>query len=652
MRADGALLSVSATVEDTEPFTSILLDFDDSTGRTLLIGGSRDGVLVTVCLPIINSLEAGSVSFERLGSSPAHVYPAQKSGSAFVSCDLSFVLVSDFRERSGFFKKLRVWTVDAEDSSKPSPAITFATVLPKSLSGNEANIPLLLLATNNILLAEIQPHAGPVQRHIPLGMTPSRLLYSHVLKCLVVAARTADDRTTLKFIDPDSGEDLSFPVNDTQGPVAFISGLGKPRDRILCLDEWHLKLDSGHGHYYILVSTRGVEDNGQAVEGRVLIVSVVAERSERGQGPRRIRFWTRNKLKRAAEDTAGPVSAVAASGNRIYSSMGGKILYHQLDMASKKLKTAPSCELGAPAWKLIILPGGSRTLALVKGDSVRVLEEGDGQEGPNITHVERTTRSAMDMLEVCGAWDETEPIVSEPPVSLILVSDQDCGVKGTWVPWDSPGKDCEVVLDTDLPSSVRRLRLGRTLPVWSRETRADKKFGRLPASVDGAEILGMGIDGSLQHFTLLDLSVWRFLRLVQNISETSPELYPFTHIPFEEVDRSHGSVGSSDEGPGGFDPTPIVDRGLETQVDGDLMQRCLEKRALEDLVGNREEWMRLFVQYLEEVDGGRWTKRFRDQGEYSEGEDVVMDKEERSRRWRKYFDLAYEILEYFLVPVI
>lgn len=594
-----------------------------------------------MCLPTFSTVEVGSASFERIGSMPAHVYPAQKGGSAFVSCDSDFVLLSDFRKGLGFAQKRNVWTVDAEDGSKPSPVVTFATVLPKSLSGNEANIPLLLLATDHILLAELQPHAGPVQRHIPLGMTPSKLLYSHVLKCLVVAARTPDNETTLRFIDPDSGEDLSLPVHsDTQSSVDFISGLGKKKDQILGLEEWHLRLDSGHGHYYILVSTRGVEEEGSAAEGRVLVVSVVTEQPHRGQGPRKIRFWTRNKLKKAAKDLPGPITAVAASGNRIHSSMGSNMLYHQLDMASKKLVAKSSQGLGSPAWKLSILPGGSRTLALVKGDGVRVLEEGDGQEGLIITHVERTTRPAMDMLEVCGAWDEATPIVSEPPASIILVSDQNCGVKGTWIPWDSPGKDCDVALETDLPSSVRRLRLGRTLPVWSRGMRAEKRFGRLPASVDDAEILGMGIDGSLQHFTLLDLNVWRILRLVQNISETSPELYPFTYVPFEEVE-------GGDDGAGGFDPTPIVDRGLEMQVDGDLMQRCLEKRALEDLLGKREEWMRLFVQYLDRVDGGRWTKGFRDREE-----DVVMDSDDRSERKEWYFDLAYEIMEYFLVPVI
>lgn len=612
--------------------------------RTLLVAGSRDGLLVTVSLPTINSIQTGFVSVERIGSMPVHVYPARQSGSVFVCSDSSFILASSFREGRGFTQKRSVWTVDAEDSSRLSPAITSVTVLPKSLSGNEANTPLLLLATDQVMLAELQPQVGPVQRQIPLGMTPLKLLYSHILKCLVVAAKTAKDKATLRFIDPDTGEDLSLPVdNKSKEPVRYISGLGRQGERILCLEEWHMRSESGQSHYHILVTTSGSDTSGG---GRVLIVSPQADRPGPGQKRGKIRFSTRYKLRRAqdddwtAEESAGPISAVAAFGHKIQSSMGTQILYHEFDEGQRKMTQGPSQELGGPAWKLSILPNGSRTLALVKGDSLRVLEEGPGQ-APSITHVESTTRSAMDMLEVAGAWEDSVPIASEPPESIVLLSDQNCSLKGLWIPWDSPYQDCEAVFETDLPSSVRRLRLGRTLPAWSRETRRQKKFGLLSASVDDAEILGMGIDGSLQHFTLMDINAWRFLRLVQNIAETSADLYPFTHVPFEEVEGN-----GDDEDARDFDPTPVVDQGLEMQIDGDLMQRCLEKRALEGLVNKRSEWMEMFVDYLDRVDDGRWTKSFQvDENE----EDATMDVDERRLR---YFDLAYDILQYFLVPVI
>ncbi|MFV0085469.1 hypothetical protein ACNF31_13565, partial [Staphylococcus aureus] len=90
-------------------------------------------------------------------------------------------------------------------------------------------------------------------------------LYSHVLKCLVVAVRTFNDRPTLLFIDPDTGDDISWPVKDQKGePVKYIIGLGEEGDRILCLEEWHVHSDTG-SFYYILVSTRGRTGGGGKV---------------------------------------------------------------------------------------------------------------------------------------------------------------------------------------------------------------------------------------------------------------------------------------------------------------------------------------------------------------------------------------------------
>ncbi|KAF3768013.1 hypothetical protein M406DRAFT_254924 [Cryphonectria parasitica EP155] len=620
----------------TEPPTSLVFVFEKTAGKAVLVAGSRDGLVATVGISTFEPLQTGAVSLSRMGSMPVHVYSGRKAGEVFLCCDSRLVLASNFLEGHGFTLKQSVWTVDAEDSSKPSPAITSVTVLPNSLSGNEANTPLLLLATDHVLLAELQSQAGPVQRHLPLGSTPHKVLYSHVLKCLVVGTQTIREQTTLMFIDPETGQDLGVSANgQTKHEVPFISGLGVSGDRILSLEEWHVRSDYGHDHYYLLVSTRG-HQNG----GKIIIVSAVQEKPEPGQKRGKIRFWTRYKLKRSEGDPPGPISAVTTSGHKIQSSMGALILYHELDEGQKKITQAPSQEIGGPAWKLSILPGGSRTLALIKGDSLRVLEKNDDDQEPTMTHMDGTTRSVMDMLEVAGAWDEalSTPIVSDPPQSIVLVSDQNCNVTGLWIPWDNPGQDCEVLFETDLPSSVRRLRLGRVLPTWSRERRRERKFGLLPASVDGSEILGMGIDGSMQHFTLLDLSVWRLLRFVQNISETSPELYPFTYLPLEDM-------GMDEDDTDAFDPTPVVDRGLEMQVDGDLMQRCLEKRALEGLMTKREEWMGMFVEYLDRLDNGRWTKDFSG----DEDNDIGMDGDGLRRR---YFDLAYDILEYFLVPVL
>lgn len=565
------------------------------------------------------------MSLERVGSVPAHVYAAL-DGSAFVCCDSSFTIISEFQgSKRKFAKKENVWTVDANDSSKVAPTITSVVVLQESLSGNLANTPLLLLATDHVLLAELQSEVGPVQRHIPLGMTPQKLLYSHVLKCLVVGARTLDDRPTLRFIDPDTGEDLSLPLHGhTKEPVDFISGLGKIGDRILCLDEWHIE-SKNKNFYFILVATNGGPTDG----GRVLIVSTQLERPVQGGSRGGISFWTRHRIKGPKE----PVYAVTAAGRKIQAAFHSELVYYRLDEGEKKLTQVSTTQLDSEAWKLSVLPNSPYTLALTRRDSLWVLGEADNAaDGFEVRHVDPCTPHGLDMLEVAGGWSSPPAAAqpSEPPPSIVLVADQECGLNGLWIPWDTPDRDCEVLFETDLPSTVRRLRLGRTLPPWSRDARGrNKRFGLLPASAHDAEVLGMGIDGSLQHVTLLDLEAWRFLRFLQNVSETSSELYPFTYMQFASLEDEQA-----------FDPRPsATDRDtLERQVDGDLMQRILDRRALEGLVWTKHEWVGYFMEYLDGMDGGSWT-RF---------EDMAGD-EERSRA---YFRLAYEILEYFLVPII
>lgn len=629
-----------------EAFTSITFTEDETKAKNILVAGSRDGFLVTIDLSGFESRQSGCATCERMGLMPVHVYPGRNSDSFFLCCDLDFILASGFRHARGFTQKQSVWTIDAEDPSKSSPAITAATALSRSLSGNEANVSLLLVATDHILLADLEPHAGPVQRHIPLEATPVKLLYSHVLKCLIVAVNTSDNRPALRFIDPDTGDDLSLPIyvddNKKKQHASFISGLGRQGDRILCLEEWHVRSERGH-YYYLLVSTRGT---GGDKGGRVLVVLPEVSASEKISGGSRgkIRFFTKYKLDRVELNPGGAVSAIAASNLRIVSSVGHRLYSWGLDPIAKKIDIEAELDIGGPAWKLSLLPGEARTLALVKGDSLRVIEHVEEGEELITTHVEDATRSAMDMLEVAGNWTSTPTGPSDPPQSIVLLSDQNCSLTGLWVHWDSPGKDCEVLFEADLPSSVRRLRLGNTLPAWSREARKKQKFGHLPASIDGhAQILGMGIDGSMQSFTLLDLNAWRFLRLVQNLAEMSQELYPFTYVPWEEVvgdpsrdGRSNGT-GAPPSSDGSFDPTPVVDRGLEMQVDGDMLLRCLEKRALEGLVKpGPADWYELFQAYLAKVVEEPWTGGAEDE--------EVMEK------W--IFEAAYEVLEYYLVPVI
>lgn len=130
--------------------------------------------------------------------------------------------------------------------------------------------------------------------------------------------------------------------------------------------------------------------------------------------------------------------------------------------------------------------------------------------------------------------------------------------------------------------------------------------------------MGVSVDGSLTHFTLLSLGAWRLLKLIQTLAQESARLYAFP--PQEPVDdlENQDFEGQSEE----------------MGIDGDLLDRCLKSRALKELVGRGRE-LELFCQYLDELDSGRWTTSFRNL------EDDIV-------RQERYISLGCEVLEYYM----
>jgi len=71
-------------------------------------------------------------------------------------------------------------------------------------------------------------------------------------------------------------------------------------------------------------------------------------------------------------------------------------------------------------------------------------------------------------------------------------------------------------------------------------------------------------------------------------------------------------------------------------IDGDLLKRCLDMSALEELV-LIGDGIDLFCEYLDGIDDGIYTDGFRETG---------------SQGRKKYIELGYEILEYVLTLAI
>ncbi|KAK4450700.1 mono-functional DNA-alkylating methyl methanesulfonate N-term-domain-containing protein [Podospora aff. communis PSN243] len=521
-----------------------------------------------------------------------------------ITCDKNLVLLRNNGTESALFHstrsrdKLRVWPFDESNPSAMSPPVDYGITVDIPCGSSDIT-PILMVSGTKLLFAEVNEQPGPVHRHMPVNGTPTKVIYSHHLQCLVAAVNKGD-KPTLMFVNPDTGEDLGRPIDKKKDcPLDFIPGLGKSGDRIFGLTEWEFKKD-GNIWRYILVATR---------DGRMIVVST-GRGEAREDGPPTIRYWT--QFQRKGYDR--PVYSVVGYDEGLIYCVGQTIHWDVLDATERKLKEVKTFALGSPATSLRISNG--KLMALTSRDSLEIIDHSPGEgESTGQSHVDPKTRNAIHMIEVAGTQNE------EPLGGIVLVADRDCEVVGLWVPWHAPGRECEVIFEAELSTSIRRFRRGRTRPPWEYPQHCPQ-YGRLVSTLDDAEVLGMSLDGSLQHFTLLNLDSWRLLRFIQNIALTNAELYPFTH--------THQLIDDYSD----FDPEPRMTRGPEMQVDGDMLQRCLEKRALQRLLSWPAHEAR-FAELLAALDDGKHVA----------GRTMTESREE-------LFDVAYDVLDYFLRPVL
>ncbi|KAL2021939.1 hypothetical protein VTK56DRAFT_6358 [Thermocarpiscus australiensis] len=568
-----------------------------SIGDMILLG-TRSGEVITV------KGTGGSVAIdcEKFGMTTANISCGYRAGAndptILVSCDNTLVSIAAGQDGScggdmaHLKTKLRVWPMDASKPEAPPPPVHYATAV--DMPSGDGSTPILMVSGSGLLLAELHHEPGPAHRSIPVDGEPTRIIYCQFTQCLVVAVNR-DDRPFLMFVNPDTGEDIGRPTDKNDDP-----GLGKPGDRILGLTEWNYRRD-GNVWNFILVSTR---------HGRLILIST--QKSPREGAPPLIRYWTRFK-----KEVKEPIYSVIGYEEGLIYCYGQTIQWEVLDVTERKLKPFKSFQLNSPATSLRISNG--KLVALTSRDSLVVLDHLDGdKDNTKLCHVDPLRRNAIHFIETAGPQPE------EPLGGVILVSDRDCGVVGLWVPWQTPEKECEVVLEAELGASIRRFRRGRTRPLWE-QRRHGPRYGRLASTLDDAEILGVSLNGAMHHFTLLDTEAWRLLRFLQNLALAGEEVCPFAT---REQQRDEGDNDGED------DAEPRMDSGLQMHVDGDILRRCLEKRALERLVVQPEHVSRL-TELLRELDGGRHTAGF-----------------EAERDRGRYFRLAYDVLEYYLQPVL
>ncbi|QUC16709.1 uncharacterized protein UV8b_00950 [Ustilaginoidea virens] len=593
-----------------EPLTSICMIHEGASSADFS-AGTRCGHLLTLRISFGKSTSV-AWSREVMGVAPVDVYPTHgpfaDGAAALACCDSNLVMMSRYSETDfRFATKSFVWLTDSNDASIPSPPVHSAFSLGNKLSADPSHLSLMLLVGTRVLLADIWPHYSLVPRCLPLNGTPTRIIYSQAWNCLIVAL-LQDDRPTLLFVDPETGAQIASASDKDQNPLEVISGLGHAGDRIYGLNEW-LYLKDGKTFAFLLVGTK---------EGRLLIVSVKKiEPSLRNSTGESLQYWTRNK-----QMFGKPVYSVVGDDDGIIFCVDKTIHWNVLDLAEKKLKQVKQYELDSPATSLRVSNG--KILALTTMHSLEVIDHRTGEgNGMALVHTDRVSRTTIHMADI----GPTRQDGSGDGWRITLLADQRCGFAGVWVPWGYRNKEFETVFEGALPASIRRFVTARSSPPWaSSEPRS--RYGLLPSGQDGAEMFGLSLDGSLRHFTLLDIPLWRLLSLVQSLAQRNATL---NHMR----GNSDSETMNSDDG---VELEPRLHPKL-MHINGDILSDCLKPRMLEKMVG-KADGLDLFCEYLDGLEGGRWTDEFRDSIGHSD-----------DKRQAAYFKLGYEILTYVLAPV-
>lgn len=573
---------------------------DEVRRHSLAVLGLRSGHLVTVALGD-GPGDAVSMTRERLGSVGASVFPTNNQalpGAVFVCCDDVLLLLSDFdgRHPGRFRTKQRIIANDVQIPSAASPPIHFATSMTHGF-GHSDHVSVLLLSGDQILVAEMSRRPHCVPRSHKAGGTPMKVLFSHQLRCLVVAVRPPAGGTVLAFIDVDTGEDIGEAVHNNS-PVTYLRGLNEDTGRVQSMAEWFYQTEGRTFHFLVLTT----------VDGRLHIIKAdpSTETGPGGERRRRIQYSTRYKIR-----DSEPIHSFVGHGPNLFFCAGNTLQWHALDPLDKRIKAVKNIKLPSEATALRYRNG--RIQALTRVHSLVLVDPrlDDEESEMTLTHSDSSNRRPTHSIDM-GSNDGEG---SSWPISLIC--EQTHEMTGVWVPTSEAQGEFRDIFLGKLPSAIRRLERGHVRPQWQASDRT-RRYGHISSTVDGAEVLGMALDGTVYHFALVDMEAWLVLEVLQNMCLESRRTCPFA----SRKPASKRMEGSE------IAPT-------RRHIDGDILQRCLSQPGLLDALLAEDEGAALALrEALDGLEAGRWTSSFQE-SESLEG----------------YVRLAHDVLEYYLAPV-
>ncbi|CAG8960954.1 hypothetical protein HYFRA_00002491 [Hymenoscyphus fraxineus] len=560
-------------------------------GLLTLLCGTRNGFVLTVVIDNA-SLQAESFGYTRFGLNEAMVTKDAHSGSKdlyFVVCDSKVYGLSPGLRREDIHQ---VWLTDVARPELNQPEINSIARLRPNLSGGKDG-GLLMVAGHQLLLASFSTQGKTVPRYLPVKGTPTRLLYSHTLQVLIVAA-IVEGKTTLLLIDPDTGDDLCVPWDmKHREQLNFPKYLGGTNETIFHLLEWSHVKDNQTFHFIIVCTN----------SGRFLIMKPIQYEDERGtkSGRPKIKVYTNHSWKRD-----NPMYSVVGLPSGLVWCCGEKLHYEVL-LRNKNFKCMATYDLLSPATSLVHEDGVIYVLTSCHSlEILKLTEDSNGNFKFVKTHVDEVARNTLHHGIVERGL--------EKPIHLI--SDKHSSVVGSWATHDTKADILETIFEAELAHSILKFRLSKCRPVWDSSWKTP--FSQFLVE-DTPDTLGLSINGAVSHFTVVKFEAWRFLRFFINLALRSPEVCEFTYkdgeIPLE----------------------PPRTPKLMMHIDGDILKRCLEGGHLERLldmgVGSPEaqEKFEKFYEIIQALHKGTLEKN---------ADHAV------------YVEQAYQDLLFFLRPVL
>lgn len=610
---------------DLRALASILVIPSSTPNNFTLLCGTLTGLVISLDIaPTGQAFDIRRSCCVRFGGSVATLTQAEQSNCLFVNCDekifkinLSTLSTDGKSPRKQTSRMVinadQIWLVDALNTTLQQPNIN--SILPLE-SESLADTDLLLISYNRLLLARMGMKRKTVPRRIPIRGTPYRIIHSEIRNAFVVGA-SIDGRSTLYFVDPETGEDLSDPRVKKNGPQTnFVAGLGRFDEKILCIYEW-LYCHGTSIWNFIVVCTSG---------GRVVIISTNSDDTTvTHPGRSKISFWQTTQFK----NFTSVYSVVGDSEGLYYCAQSGnevKLYYSTLNRAERKFnENVAEAKLLSPAISLFYDSG--KIYALTRHHSLQILEviKTDGAVHLRHTHTDQLQHESLHHM-----IGKPNPLGGSDSSQIEFVSDRSKSVIGLWASSGLKVDTLDTVFEAQLPASVIRFRSANCRPVWDSSWKVHKAGDSVVDSTRlhglGAifndemisETLGLGIDGSLYHFTTLDIRAWQFLSYVANLA------------------RSSGLVG----GRPWDGPVDLESKQCPTsmQVDGDILKRVLENEKLEAMFG---------IGHRQTDENKRQFKRF-----CMLLESMHEGKLETSHDPNVYIEQAYDDLGEFLRPVM